>query len=111
MKDLLNLIEIHLKEKSLDDFIFKGKFSKMPMDNRLLREKYYYVLKKLNLQRISFHGLRHTFASNCIASNIDIKTTSAMLGHSDIKMNLEIYTHPSFEQKKAAINKLGKLFS
>ena len=110
-ESLLNLIEIHLKEKSLDDFIFKGKFTKMPMDNRLLREKYYDVLKKLNLQMITFHGLRHTFASNCIASNIDIKTTSAMLGHSDVKMTLEIYTHPSFEQKKAAINKLGKLFS
>lgn len=108
---LLNLVEIHLEGKSLDDFIFKGKFTKMPMDNRLLRERYYGVLEKLNLQKITFHGLRHSFASNCIASNIDIKTTSAMLGHSDIKMTLEIYTHPSFEQKKAAINKLGKLLS
>lgn len=108
---LLNLVEIHLEGKSLDDFVFKSKFTKNPIDNRLLRERYYDVLEKLNLQKITFHGLRHSFASNCIASNIDIKTTSAMLGHSDIKMTLEIYTHPSFEQKKAAVNKLGKLFS
>ncbi|WP_276679664.1 tyrosine-type recombinase/integrase [Empedobacter brevis] len=108
---LLNLVEIYLEGKSSDDFIFKGKFTKMPMDNRLLRERYYGVLEKLNLPKITFHGLRHSFASNCIASNIDIKTTSAMLGHSDIKMTLEIYTHPSFEQKKAAVNKLGKLLS
>ena len=108
---ILNITKIHLEGKSLDDFVFKSKFTKMPIDNRLLRERYYDVLQKLNLPKITFHGLRHSFASNCIASNIDIKTTSAMLGHSDIKMTLEIYTHPSFEQKKSAINKLGKLFS
>lgn len=108
---IIELLKVYSKDKNQDDFIFRRKYSKMPMDNRLLREKYYQVLNMLNIPKITFHGLRHSFASNCIASNIDIKTTSAMLGHSDIKMTLDIYTHPSFEQKKVAINKLSKLFS
>ncbi|KUJ54015.1 tyrosine-type recombinase/integrase [Chryseobacterium aquaticum] len=110
-KEILKYVSILNEFHKPDDFIFMGKYSKQPMDNRLLRDKYMTILKNLNLPQISFHGLRHSFASNCIASGVDVKTTSAMLGHSDIKMTLDIYTHPSFEQKKAAVNKLGKLFS
>lgn len=108
---ILEMVKKYNVNKSPDDYIFMGKFSKTIMDNRLLRENYYKLLCKLDLPKITFHGLRHSFASNCIASKIDVKTTSSMLGHSDIKMTLEIYTHPSFEQKKQAVNRLGKLFS
>lgn len=110
-KVILDIIELYMNEKRPEDYIFKGKYTKKPMDNRLLRERYYKVLDRLNIPRIPFHSLRHSFASNCIAAGVDVKTTSAMLGHSDVKMTLDIYTHPSFEQQKSAINKLGKLFS
>ncbi|MGG5506734.1 MULTISPECIES: site-specific integrase [unclassified Myroides] len=105
------LVNTYAPNKSLTSYIFSSKFSDKPLDNRLLRNHYFVVLEKLSLPKITFHGLRHSFASNCIASNIDVKTTSSMLGHSDIKMTLEIYTHPSHEQQKQAINKLGKLFT
>jgi len=108
---ILDILKKYMFRETSNEFIFKGKYSSMPLDNRLLRTNYYAILNQLNLPKITFHGLRHSFASNCIASKIDVKTTSSMLGHSDIKMTLEIYTHPSFEQKKQAINKLSKLFS
>lgn len=109
--DILEILSKKMIGKTADDYVFKSKYVDAPIDNHLLREHYYEFLEKLKLPKISFHGLRHTFASNCIASNLDAKTTSVLLGHADVKITLEIYTHPTFEQKKGAINKLSKLYS
>ena len=49
--------------------------------------------KELTLPLIPFHGLRHTAASLLIASNQDIKTVSARMGHSQTSTTLNIYTH------------------
>lgn len=49
--------------------------------------------KEDSLPLIPFHGLRHTAASLLIASNQDIKTVSARMGHSQTSTTLNIYTH------------------
>lgn len=71
---------------------------------------YYYHYKKimdeLGLQGYSFHTLRHTFATRCIETGFDYKTLSEILGHSNIKMTLSFYVHPSDEAK---INQMEKL--
>lgn len=110
---LLDAINYHSKYRDADDFIFRPKYkdAKEPLDTRVLREAFRRILNTLNIQQLPFHSLRHSFASNCISSDVDVKTTSAMLGHSDVKITLEVYTHPSFEQKKDAITKLSKLFN
>lgn len=73
--------------------------------NRLIKD----TLKFDHL--IKFHGLRHTFASTLIENNIDVKTVSTILGHSNISTTLDIYVHPSSEAKKNAVNTgLKKIF-
>ena len=42
-------------------------------------------------ERLNFHGLRHTFATLAIASGIDVKTVSALLGHANASMTLNVY--------------------
>ena len=49
--------------------------------------------KEQSLPLIPFHGLRHTAASLLIASNQDIKTVSARMGHAQTSTTLNIYTH------------------
>jgi len=39
------------------------------------------------------HGLRHTFASACLAGGVDIRTLADWLGHSDPGFTLRTYTH------------------
>ena len=57
------------------------------------------------------HGLRHTFATTLIENKVDIKTTSSILGHSDVSTTLNIYVHPSDEAKRDAMNVgLKKIF-
>lgn len=56
--------------------------------------------------KINFHVLRHSFATNCIKYDIDIKTISELLGHSNISTTLNLYVHPSIEHKRKQINKM-----
>jgi len=58
------------------------------------------IIKKHNLDSISFHSLRHTAASLLINSGIDPKTVSERLGHSDTTITMKIYTH-AFDKSKA----------
>ena len=47
-----------------------------------------------NLPFRGLHSFRHAFATEMITSGqIDIKTVSSILGHSDVSTTLDIYTH------------------
>lgn len=60
--------------------------------------------RKNGLPRIRFHDLRHTHASLLLAQNIDIKTISERLGHSNIGITMNTYTHvmKELDQKASA---------
>ena len=53
----------------------------------------------------TFHSLRHTFATEAVKNGVDVKSLSEILGHSGVRITLERYVHPSFEQKKTEIEK------
>lgn len=42
----------------------------------------------------------HTFATNCIESGMDVKALSEILGHSDVKVTLNRYVHPTMDLKR-----------
>lgn len=64
------------------------------------------ILKNLNLPNYNFHILRHTFATDCININMDVKSLSQILGHSNINITLSKYVHPSFENTKKYLEKI-----
>ena len=76
------------------------------IEPRTFRNYYNTFIKdKVKLNHcIKFHGLRHTFATTLIENKVDIKTTSTILGHSDISTTLNLYVHPSDEAKRDAMN-------
>lgn len=80
----------------------------IPMEPRTYRSYYNKLLKKLKVQKLKFHGLRHSFATRCIESNCDYKTVSVLLGHSSVNTTLNLYVHPNLEQKKKCISKMFK---
>lgn len=57
------------------------------------------------IRYLKFHGLRHTYASVMIEQGENPKTVQHNLGHSDVALTLQIYSH-SYEsaQKQAAKN-------
>lgn len=64
-------------------------------------------LKEADIRKINYHILRHTFATRAIEKNIDVKTLSEILGHSSIAITLQLYVHPSMEDKKKSIEKIA----
>lgn len=51
------------------------------------------VEDKNKLPEITLHGLRHTSATLLISENIDVKTVSKRLGHSECSTTMDIYAH------------------
>jgi integrase len=51
------------------------------------------IASRIGMPEITFHGLRHTHASQLIASGVDIATISKRLGHARPNVTLAIYAH------------------
>lgn len=64
----------------------------------------------MQLKQISFHGLRHTHATLLIANGENIKVVSERLGHTDIRMTLNTYTHVLDSMKNNTANLLDNMF-
>lgn len=81
-----------------------------PIEPRSFRNHFNRIIDKLKLKNITFHGLRHSFATRCIESMCDYKTLSAILGHSSVSITMNVYVHPGNAQKKKCIeNMLGRI--
>lgn len=74
--------------------------------------RYYYqkLLHSLNLPKLTFHSLRHTFATQAIELGIDYKTVSEILGHSNINTTLNLYVHPKIEHKRKCLDLIYQNF-
>ena len=55
------------------------------------------------------HALRHTFATLLLSNNVEIKTVSELLGHSDISITYNTYIHVIKEQKKKALDTIPNI--
>lgn len=69
--------------------------------------KYKRWLHECGIKAHSFHALRHTFATRAVECGMDIKTLSEILGHSDVKITLARYVHPSMELKSLNMKKMN----
>lgn len=72
---------------------------------RTLEYRFHRITNLLGIEEISFHALRHTFATNCLSNGMDVKSLSEILGHANASTTLQIYVHPSMEVKRKQINK------
>ena len=79
-----------------------------PRYMQMIFDKY---VKDCGLQGVTFHTLRHTFATRCIEAGVDAKTLSELLGHSDTKITLNRYVHSSFDLKRNSIEKMQNLIA
>lgn len=65
--------------------------------------------KAAEIPVISFHGLRHTFASLCIANGVSLQQTSQWLGHSDTTITQQVYTHVTDEMNERDMETKNKI--
>lgn len=51
------------------------------------------VVRRNNLREITIHGFRHTHATLLLEAGVSAKTISERLGHSNIQVTLDLYSH------------------
>lgn len=63
------------------------------------------VQKELpHIEHFHFHCLRHSYASMLVANGANFKDVQALMGHSDIRLTLNTYSHVTKQSRRKAIN-------
>ncbi|MDN4493082.1 site-specific integrase [Ureibacillus aquaedulcis] len=63
------------------------------------------IQKKNNLDKITTHGLRHTYCSLLFEAGATIPEVQERLGHDDVQTTMNIYTHITKKAKENTIQK------
>ena len=70
-----------------------------------IREKYNSIYR-VQMPTITPHVCRHTFCSNMAKSGMNPKTLQYIMGHSDISVTLNTYTHVDFDDAKSELQRV-----
>ncbi len=103
ISDTLLSMLTEFRQEGQEYFLQKNK----PMEPRTYQNHFKKYLEEINVPNYNFHILRHTFATNCIDSGMDVKCLSEILGHSNVQITLNRYVHPSMDTKRKYLNALS----
>lgn len=65
------------------------------------------IIDKYHLPHLTTHGLRHTHCSLLFEAGANLKDVQDRLGHKDLKITLDIYTHITQKNKTETIDKFA----
>lgn len=101
------IIELLAQLNQSRPYVFGGD---KPLEPRTMQYRFKKLLKETDVGDRNFHILRHTFATNCIENGMDVKALSEILGHSDVKITLNRYVHPTMESKRKQLGLLPDFY-
>lgn len=109
-RSMLLLKELKLRQQKLSNIVFCSEAG-THIDPRNYNRTFTKIIKKSGLKNFSPHVLRHTFATRLFEQNVKSKTVSELLGHSNISITLNTYTHVMPDTKSEAVKALDLLYS
>jgi integrase len=80
-----------------------------PVEPRNLARVFDLLCERSGVRRIRLHDTRHTCASLLAAAGTHPRTIMAILGHSQIGVTMNVYTHVATEDQRVAVGLLGGL--
>lgn len=98
-----------LAERDLQEFVFCDTHGGPVRKSNLVRRSFLPLLKRAGLPRIRFHDLRHTAATLLLLEGVHPKVVQERLGHSQISITLDTYSHVLPSMGRDAANKLDAL--
>ncbi len=78
----------------------------VPRDPTECRKKLSKILERAGCRHVSFHALRHTFATQSLRYGMDVKTLAATIDHASVETTLNVYSHATEEMQREAANKI-----
>lgn len=67
----------------------------------------YNKIYRVQMPKVTPHVCRHTFCSNMAKSGMNPKTLQYIMGHADISVTLNTYTHVNFDDAKEELNRVA----
>ncbi len=108
-KVTLQILREYVKAYKPKEWLFEGQSAKQAYSSRSAQAIFNEIYKKMGLPKtISFHSLRHSFATHLLENGTDIKYIQEMLGHNDITTTLR-YTHVSKKSLENIESPLDKI--
>jgi integrase len=100
------------KRWSDNGLVFPNTVGKPMNPSNLHNRDFRPLLKKAGLDGEGFtlHSLRHTFATTLPAKGANPATVQRILGHSDIRMTLQIYTHLNHDMQEVAVDAISEAY-
>jgi len=88
------------------DLVFTTK-NGTPIEPRNLNRAFTLLCDKAGVRRVRFHDLRHTCASLLHEQGADARMIMEVLGHSSIRVTMDIYTFVRLDSQRHAFNRVG----
>ena len=104
--------ERHLLGSAWDDhgLVFSNTVGRPLHPSNFLQRSFYPLLARAELPHIRFHDLRHSAATLLLGLGIHPKIVSEMLGHSQIGITLDLYSHVTATMQQEAVRAFDGLF-
>lgn len=101
-------------EREFEDYVFLNRNGR-PINSKTfavslkqIRKRYNKIHKDNPLLNITPHSFRHMFCSNMVNANMNVKTLQYIMGHADISMTLNVYSHIDYDTvEKSMLNILN----
>ncbi|MEU9794876.1 site-specific integrase [Streptomyces sparsogenes] len=89
-----------------NDLVFTTRYG-TPIEPRNLNRAFTLLCDKAGVRRVRFHDLRHTCASLLHEKGADARMIMEVLGHSSIRVTMDIYTFVRLDSQRSAFDRVG----
>lgn len=100
--------------EGFEDLVFTSK-TNYPINAANVKESINYIVDRINrenpdsfFEHLTPHGLRHTFATNCLENGMEPKVLQKIMGHSTLQMTMDLYCHVREDKIKDEMAKIAE---
>lgn len=107
LEEIIN--QMRLAENHKENLLFvnsQNNYADPKNANKFLKN----TLKKVNINDITTHSLRHTYGTRCIEAGMRAVALQRLMGHSDISVTMNTYVSVFNKYKEAELEKLNDYY-
>lgn len=113
MKSELQVAQLTMRDRDFQRLYITGTIDGRWSDPIQISRKWKNISEALGLigtrdRAVTFHDLRHSFATRAIAAGADVKAVAAVLGHTNAAITLNVYADADPESKRRASELIAK---
>ena len=106
---LLETLRAYWKRYRPKVLLFPGQDPARPVNATPIQKAFIHANREARIQkRVSFHSLRHSFATQLLDSGVNVRTIQSLLGHRSLGTT-QRYTHVAGDYLKATRSPLDSL--